>query len=51
MSTEVSQSLSIAIMVQRALNLVDERLVDHGLRVALSVDAMLERSGNLCADD
>lgn len=51
MSTEVSHSLSIAIMVQRALNLVDERLVDHGLRVALSVDAMLERSGILCADD
>ncbi len=32
-------------MVQRALNCVDPRLVDHGLRVATLFDAMLEASG------
>ena len=32
-------------MVQRALNCVDPRLVDHGLRVAAVLDAMLEAKG------
>ncbi len=38
---------NVAIMIQRALNLVDRRLIDHGLRVANMLDAMLEVSG-LC---
>ena len=38
-------------MVQRALNLVDPRLVDHGLRVAASVDAMLEHGNTLGSED
>lgn len=32
-------------MVQRALNCVDQRLVDHGLRVAALLDAMLQVKG------
>lgn len=34
-------------MVQRSLNLVDKRLVDHGMRVAMIVDAMLKVKGNV----
>lgn len=36
-------------MVQRALNCVDPRLVDHGLRVASLLDAMLEANGMIDA--
>lgn len=36
----------VAVMVQRALNCVDPRLVDHGLRVAALLDAMLEVDGS-----
>lgn len=36
----------VAVMVQRALNCVDPRLVDHGLRVAALLDAMLEADGS-----
>ncbi len=36
-----------ATMVGRALGLVDERLVDHGLRVARMLDAMMEVDGSL----
>lgn len=36
----------VASMVQRALNCVDPRLVDHGLRVATLFDAMLEVDGS-----
>ena len=32
-------------MIQRALNCVDSRLVDHGLRVGAIMDAMLEAAG------
>lgn len=35
----------VAIMIQRALNGVDPRLVDHGLRVGMLLDAMLETAG------
>lgn len=35
----------VAIMIQRALNGVDPRLVDHGLRVGMLLDAMLEVAG------
>ena len=37
--------IAVSIMVQRALNCVDPRLVDHGLRVAAVLDAMLEAKG------
>ena len=33
------------VMIQRALNCVDSRLVDHGLRVGAIMDAMLEAAG------
>lgn len=33
-------------MIQRSLNLVDKRLVDHGIRVAMIIDAMLKVEGN-----
>lgn len=36
-------------MVERALGFVDERLVDHGLRVANMLDAMMEVDGSLDA--
>lgn len=32
-------------MIQRSLNIVDARLVDHGLRVGAALDAMLEAAG------
>ena len=35
----------VAVMMQRALNCVDARLVDHGLRVATILDAMLAVKG------
>ena len=38
-------SNSISAMMQRALNLVDPRLIDHGIRVALAFNAMLELEG------
>lgn len=37
---------AVATMVQRALNCVDPRLVDHGVRVAALLDAMLEADGS-----
>ena len=37
--------IAVSIMVQRALNCVDPRPVDHGLRVAAVPDAMLEAKG------
>ena len=37
--------VAVTIMVQRALDCVDSRLVDHGLRVATLLDAMLEVKG------
>lgn len=37
---------SVITMISRALNLVDERLMNHGLRVALMVNAMLDAEGN-----
>lgn len=40
---------AVSIMVQRALNCVDPRLVDHGLRVASLLDAMLEVNGMIDA--
>lgn len=40
---------AVSIMVQRALNCVDPRLVDHGLRVATLLDAMLEVNGMIDA--
>ena len=36
---------AVSVMVQRALNCVDPRLVDHGLRVATLLDAMLDVKG------
>lgn len=39
---ETLRADGVAFMIHRALNLVDERLVDHGVRVAYLVDAMLE---------
>lgn len=36
----------VAAMIQRALNCVDGRLVDHGLRVAAILDALLEADGS-----
>lgn len=45
------RSLAVAVMVQRALNLVDARLVDHGLRVAVSLDAMLALDRSIGSDD
>ena len=39
----------VANMAQRALNCVDPRLIDHGLRVAVMLDAMLEVDGSLDA--
>ena len=45
------RSLAVAVMVQRALNLVDVRLVDHGLRVAVYVDAMLDLDRSLGPED
>lgn len=39
------QSSSIALMMQRSLNMVDPRLVDHGVRVAYILDAMLQAEG------
>ena len=38
-----------ATMIGRALNCVDPRLVDHGLRVAVLLDAMLKAEGTLDA--
>ncbi len=38
-------------MIQRALNCVDPRLMDHGLRVAGLLDAMLETDGGFDADE
>ncbi|MEG0776335.1 MAG: HD domain-containing protein [Raoultibacter sp.] len=45
------QANDVMRMVQRALNRVDVRLVDHGNRVAYLVDAMLEVEGNLSEDN
>ena len=39
----------VADMAHRALNYVDPRLIDHGLRVAVMLDAMLEVDGTLDA--
>ncbi|MEG2932382.1 MAG: HD domain-containing protein [Gordonibacter sp.] len=36
----------VAVMIGRALNCVDARLVDHGYRVAQMFDAMLETEGS-----
>ena len=38
-----------AMMIRRALNCVDPRLVDHGLRVAAVLDAMLQADASLSA--
>lgn len=38
-----------AMMIRRALNCVDPRLVDHGLRVAAVLDAMLQAEASLSA--
>lgn len=35
----------VAAMIQRSLNCVDSRLVDHGLRVGFLLDALLETAG------
>lgn len=45
----VLRSMDVADMARRALNYVDPRLVDHGLRVATLLDAMLEIDGSLNA--
>lgn len=37
----------VAVMIRRSLNCVDARLIDHGLRVATVLNAMLDLSG-LC---
>lgn len=36
---------SVITMIKRALNLVDKRLMDHGIRVAALVNAMLDLEG------
>lgn len=41
------RAADVADMAHRALNYVDPRLVDHGLRVATLLDAMLEVDGSL----
>ena len=43
------EAADVATMVRRALGFVDERLVDHGLRVACMLDAMMEVDGSLDA--
>lgn len=44
-TVNVLRTDKIITMLQRALNLVDERLVDHGMRVAMLVNAMLDAEG------
>ena len=41
----IVNSANISVLVQRTLNLVDPRLVDHGLRVAYLVSRLLEVQG------
>lgn len=42
---EILQAEHMVTMIRRALNMVDARLMDHGMRVALLVNAMLESAG------
>ncbi len=43
----VLRASDVAVMAHRALNWVDSRLVDHGLRVAALLDGMLAQDGSL----
>ena len=51
MGSRTPQSTAVLGMIRRALNLVDARLVDHGLRVAIVFDAMLETDGSFNEED
>ena len=47
----IVNSANISVLVQRTLNLVDPRLVDHGLRVAYLVSRLLEVQGRYTGRD
>lgn len=49
--TLVADNNSIAGLIQRTLNFVDSRLVDHGKRVAFIVSRMLAAQGNYSGRD
>lgn len=51
MNSATPQSSAVLGMIRRALNLVDARLVDHGVRVATVFDAMLEADGSFNEED